>query len=115
MECTWLGRSVRRLGRISIGWLASVAGLAVFAAATRINFFITDEWFWEVCGVAGLITAVAVFGFCERIGLVPDDSDPPTTLSLSNPSPGKPSPNGDRDERDPRASRWERRTSGFRS
>ena len=48
METTWLGRSVRRLGRIAIGFVAFVAGFAAFAVLTMINLRLTDEWFWKL-------------------------------------------------------------------
>jgi hypothetical protein len=102
MEHTWLGHSVRRLGRIGIGFVAFVAGFAAFAVVSMINLLVTDAWFWKVCGVIGLVTAVVVFALCDRLGLVPDDSDPPTTLSLSGPSAGRVSPSEDRHDRDPR-------------
>jgi hypothetical protein len=102
MEHPWLGRLVRRLGRIAIGFLAFVAGLAAFAVVSAINLRLTDEWFWKACGVTSLITAVMVFGLCDRFGLVPDDSDPPTTLSLSASSTDRVSPTDGRDDRDAR-------------
>jgi hypothetical protein len=102
MQLTWLGRSVRRLGRIGIGFVAFVAGFVAFAVVSLINLLVTDVWFDRVCGFAGLVTAVTVFGLCDRLGLVPDDSDPPTTLSLSGPSTGTFSPSDDRHNRDPR-------------
>jgi len=102
MQLTWLGRTVRRLGRVGIGFIAGVAGLAAFAAASMIGLLVTDEWFARECGFIGLVTAVTLFALCDRLGLVPDDSDPPTTLSLSGPSTGTASPSNDRHDRDPR-------------
>jgi hypothetical protein len=86
MEHTWLGRSVGRLGRIGIGFVAFVAGFAAFGLLSVVNLLVTDLWFWKVCGATGMVTAVMVFALFDRLGLVPDDSDPPTTLSLSGPS-----------------------------
>jgi hypothetical protein len=51
-----------------------------------INVLLTDDfnaWYWQVWGVVGVLTAVMVFALFDRLGLVPDDPDPPTTLSLS--------------------------------
>jgi hypothetical protein len=105
MEFTWLGRSVRRLGRVGIALIAAIAGVAAFAAASMLNLLVTDLWFYRICGLIGLVTAVTLFGLCDRLGLVPDDSDPPTTLSLSGPSTGAVSPSDDRYDRDPRTFR----------
>lgn len=102
MEHTFLGRSVRRLGRIGIGFVAFVAGVAAFTVLSMTNLLVTDTWFWKACGAVGVVTAVMVFTLCDRLGLVPDDSDPPTTLSLSGPSAGGVSPNDDGHDRDQR-------------
>src|SRR5207247_3818297 len=52
-----------------------------------INLLVTDAWFWKVCGAVGLVTAVRVLALCDRLGFIPDDGDPPTTLS-HNRGPG---------------------------
>jgi hypothetical protein len=86
MRHSWRGLHVRRLGRIGIGLVAFVVGLAAFAAATIINSLISTTRFWHTCGGAGFLTAIAVFRLCDKLGLVPDDSDPPTMLALSGAS-----------------------------
>jgi len=86
MQHTWLGGSIRRLGRIGIGVVAFMGGLAAFAAASILNLLVTNLWFYRVCGFIGLISAITIFALCDMFGLVPDDVDPPTTLSLSGPA-----------------------------
>jgi len=47
MEHTWLGRSVRKLGRIGIGFVAFMAGFTALAVASIINLLVTAHWFGE--------------------------------------------------------------------
>lgn len=84
MRHTWLGRSVRRLGRVGIGLVAFVAGGAAFVVVSIVNLAVTRLYFVKVCGVIGIATSAGVYALFDRLGLVPDDSDPPTTLSLND-------------------------------
>jgi hypothetical protein len=85
---TWLGRVIRRVGRVAIGLVAFVAGCAAFVTISFVNLLVTRHYFAKVCGVIGLGTAVMVFALFDRLGLVPDDPDPATTLSLNDYSAG---------------------------
>ena len=86
MRHSWLGFHLRRLGRIGIGFVSFVAGVVVFAAASLNNPLAAYVWSWRVCGAIGLSATVLVFTLFDTLGVVPDDSDPPTTLALSGAS-----------------------------
>jgi hypothetical protein len=81
----WIGRVVRRFGRIGVALVAGVAGLVVFVT----TFLVLAQGgarqlaLYGSSGL-GLATAVGVFSLLDRLGLVPDDSDPPTVLSLND-------------------------------
>jgi hypothetical protein len=83
MKHTWLWRMLRRLGRIGMGFVAFLAGFAAFWLATMISAVVTNAWYVKVCAAVGIGTTLGVFALLDRFDLVPDDSDPATTLSLS--------------------------------
>jgi hypothetical protein len=97
MKHTWLGQGLRRLGRIGIGFIAFLVGCLAFIVASVVSVLVTNLWFWQISGLAGLGAAIGVFRLFDALDLVPDDSDPPTALSLKE----YPAPEPDRPERHP--------------
>ena len=74
--------AARRLGRIGIGILAFAVGCVAFVVTSIISVAVTKAWSVDYCGIAAFFAAIGTFGVLDHLGLVPDDADPPTTLSL---------------------------------
>jgi hypothetical protein len=75
---------LRRLGRIGIGLIAGVAGFVTLVVLSVASVRITGVWHWQPVGLVALLATIGVFSLFERMHLVPDDSEPPTSLSLKD-------------------------------
>ena len=85
-------RLLRRLGRFAISMVATVAFLAGGGIVLLVMSRVTDAYpesldvwlhvFPHAAFVVACGCSVGVFLLFDRYGLLPDDSEPPTTLGL---------------------------------